>query len=361
MASIKFLQDIDIDGEMRTSEGSDYTAISTSGGDTIFSNTSSGANNIRIFNGGSERMRITSTGAVGIGTSTPSETFVVQPSQTSFGLSSLNSGQIALGNNASNTIAPTIGSRTTELNQPPLQIITGQPDNSTKPSIQFSVREDNNTDFTTLSSKVAYQFLRYLTPLMSIMRNGAVGIGTSTPSARLDIEGGAVRIGANAPTGGVASFLYLDAPASKDSVLNFHQAGSQVGKLGYDASLGGIAFVAGAGSFATADAVILDNGNMGIGTTTPSGRVNIQSAAASTYLLNLDYSDGTDGGGFYEASSTDLSLFLKNSSGTNTVTIATDGDSFLNGGNVGIGTSTPVGKLTVNTGTSTANLNISNQ
>src|SRR6056300_529335 len=139
MASIKFLQDIDIDGEMRTSEGSDYTAISTSGGDTIFSNTSSGANNIRIFNGGSERMRITSAGAVGIGTSSP------------------------------------------------------------------------------------------------------------------------------------------------------------------------------------------------------SGRVNIQSAAASTYLLNLDYSDGTDGGGFYEASSTDLSLFLKNSSGTNTVTIATDGDSFLNGGNVGIG------------------------
>jgi hypothetical protein len=604
-----------------------------------------------FYTNNSIKQTILSNGNIGIGTSTPSATFVVQPSQTSFGLSSLNSGQIALGNNASNTIAPTIGSRTTELNQPPLQIITGQPDNSTKPSIQFSVREDNNTDFTTLSSKVAYQFLRYLTPLMSIMRNGAVGIGTSTPSARLDIEGGAVRIGGNAPTGSVASFLYLDAPASKDSVLNFHQAGSQVGKLGYDASLGGIAFVAGAGSFATADAVILDNGNIGIGTTspseklevagnillttntgasrtlytggdtnlhiqtntgdvkilssnggnnlmtllnggniginesspdaklhivgsgntsgttallvenssgddllqitdggnaimnvnylqldefvggrylkiapaisgdthkiesnsgsdivvsssngntliiggdgqhtfpqytstnfdgtptsflgvdasgnvvkttsagvltptlqevtdagngttnsigigtstpsaklhvqrsddggigifrgtsnaqliigidssnlfydasngnanhvfksndiermritstgavgigtsTPSGRVNIQSAAASTYLLNLDYSDGTDGGGFYEASSTDLSLFLKNSSGTNTVTIATDGDSFLNGGNVGIGTSTPVGKLTVNTGTSTANLNISNQ
>lgn len=72
MASIKFLQDIDIDGEMRTSEGSDYTAISTSGGDTIFSNTSSGANNIRIFNGGSERMRIDSTGAVGINKTSPS-------------------------------------------------------------------------------------------------------------------------------------------------------------------------------------------------------------------------------------------------------------------------------------------------
>jgi hypothetical protein len=445
---------------------------------------------------------------------------------------------------------------------------------------------------------------------MIIKGDGNVGIGTTNPSAKLDIEGGTVRIGGNHPTSPFASQLYLDAPVSSDSVLNFHQAGSQVGKLGYDASLSGIAFVSGTGSFATADMVILDGGNVGIGTSTPSaklhifdsgtsytnltegitlsnnagstndrlpsitwdygtagtptfaaiettrassiggnlvfhtaqtngtltermritstgavgigttspsgqlhvnteaaestkvyidgeasqeksiqirhydasegsgvgrnlfylktpsagrldlggftdgstefqtmtflesgavgigttnpgaklhvqrsddggigifrgtsnaqliigidssnlfydasngnanhvfksndiermritstgavgigtstpsGRVNIQSAAASTYLLNLDYSDGTDGGGFYEASSTDLSLFLKNSSGTNTVTIATDGDSFLNGGNVGIGTSTPVGKLTVNTGTSTANLNISNQ
>jgi hypothetical protein len=105
--------------------------------------------------------------------------------------------------------------------------------------------------------------------------NGDIGIGTSTPSEKLDIEGGAVRIGGNAPTGSVASFLYLDAPASKDSVLNFHQAGSQVGKLGYDASLGGIAFVSGTGSFATADMVILDSGAVGIGTSSPSSKLSI--------------------------------------------------------------------------------------
>ena len=79
-------------------------------------------------------------------------------------------------------------------------------------------------------------------------------------------------------------------------------------------------------------------GNVGIGTTSPTGRLNISSSAASTYLLNLDYADGTDGGGFYEAASTGLNLFLKNSSGTNKVTIAPAGDSFFTGGRVGIGT-----------------------
>lgn len=62
---------LDVVGDVRASEGSDYTSLSTSGGDTIFSNVSSGSNNIRIFNGGSERMRITSSGSVGIGITNP--------------------------------------------------------------------------------------------------------------------------------------------------------------------------------------------------------------------------------------------------------------------------------------------------
>ena len=76
---------------------------------------------------------------------------------------------------------------------------------------------------------------------------------------------------------------------------------------------------------------------LGLGTTSPNGRLNIKSSASGQYLLNLDYADNTDGGGFYESSSTDLTLFLKDSSGNTDVQIASNGNSYFNGGNVGIG------------------------
>jgi hypothetical protein len=83
-------------------------------------------------------------------------------------------------------------------------------------------------------------------------------------------------------------------------------------------------------------------GSLGLGNTSPNGRLNIKSLASGQYLLNLDYADNTDGGGFYESNSTDLTLFLKDSSGNTDVQIASNGDSYFNGGNVGIGTDSPV-------------------
>jgi hypothetical protein len=192
-----------------------------------------------------------------------------------------------------------------------------------------------------------------------------VGIGTTSPNNELEILGSnSPRISLRTSNEAVSEALELGFQVGTGANASSNSVGlikSVITQATPSALIGDMEFQTNSGDAISTKMIIKGDGNVGIGTTTPSGRVNIQSAAASTYLLNLDYSDGTDGGGFYEASSTDLSLFLKNSSGTNTVTIATDGDSFLNGGNVGIGTSTPVGKLTVNTGTSTANLNISNQ
>ena len=89
---------------------------------------------------------------------------------------------------------------------------------------------------------------------------------------------------------------------------------------------------------------------MGIGTSSPTGKLNIVSGSSGSYLVNLDYNDGTDGGGFFQSGSVGLSLFLKNASATQTVQIATAGDSYFTGGDVGIGTSSPSSALHVKGG-----------
>ena len=94
----------------------------------------------------------------------------------------------------------------------------------------------------------------------------------------------------------------------------------------------------------------LTSTGLGIGTTSPTGKLNIVSGSSGSYLVNLDYNDGTDGGGFFQSGSVGLSLLLKNASATQTVQIATAGDSFFNGGDVGIGTSSPSSALHVKGG-----------
>jgi len=221
-------------------------------------------NELAIRTNNASVVRIDDSGNVGIGTTTPSAKLTVEETGTS-----------------QESVLRLIGTNTSDAASQVSEIVSYQKSGGAAQETSLDFRVRKNAD-------------AYASPTtVMTLTDGAVGIGTTTPSAKLDIEGGAVRIGGNAPTGSVASFLYLDAPASKDSVLNFHQAGSQVGKLGYDASLGGIAFVAGAGSFATADAVILDNGNFGIGTTSPQSPLHIYTGDGGTYSPNTNHDDLT--------------------------------------------------------------------
>ena len=105
---------------------------------------------------------------------------------------------------------------------------------------------------------------------LTILSSGNVGIGTTSPSYKLDVAGN-IRVDSTS-----VAQIFLDSAASNDAVLNFHENASQKGKIGYDTSLGGIALVAGSGAFSTADMVLLDGGNVGIGTTSPTTTLDVR-------------------------------------------------------------------------------------
>lgn len=91
-----------------------------------------------------------------------------------------------------------------------------------------------------------------------------------------------------------------------------------------------------------ANSAIFDNGtNVGIGGTSPSGRLDVQASGTSAFTYYFRNSAGGYGGGIYNTGSNNTQLYLATSSGTENVVISASGASYLLGGNFGIGTSNP--------------------
>jgi hypothetical protein len=89
------------------------------------------------------------------------------------------------------------------------------------------------------------------------------------------------------------------------------------------------------------------NDRVGIGTTSPNAKLSVKNSSTNTYVVRATASDGGDLGGIYEDGGTNAELYLKDSAGTSNVLINSSGSSYLNGGNIGIGTSSPSVPLTV--------------
>ena len=85
-------------------------------------------------------------------------------------------------------------------------------------------------------------------------------------------------------------------------------------------------------------------GNVGIGTTNPQGTLNIVNGSVGTYSLRLTAADGGDMGGFYQDSSNNTELYLKEGGGSGNVVLNSLGRSYIVGGNFGLGTDIPNSK-----------------
>lgn len=88
-------------------------------------------------------------------------------------------------------------------------------------------------------------------------------------------------------------------------------------------------------------------GNVGIATTTINARLDVQAIGVSTFTYYFRNGLGGYGGGIYNTGANNTSLYLANSSGTETVLIGSVGGSYFTGGNVGIGTNNPQNVLHV--------------
>ena len=267
-------------------------------------------NSMQFFTNNLERLRIDSSGNLGVGTSTPDAKLQV------FGTSAVPS----VSGTFQGSLFSIEGSSTVSLGM----------GTSGSPGFYSWIQPHD------AGGGVNYNLI--LNPL-----GGNVGLGTSSPTEKLTVESGA---------GFIATFKSLTATDFRP--IRFQNAaGSDVGYLGNNDSTDEFSLIAnnqplvfgsGAGGF---EKMRLDNsGRLGIGTTNPSrdGLNVFHTTTPYVHLTNTTTGDTSSDGGYLALAGTELRLGNQEASGD--LNMFVDNDSTVgiiikSGGNVGIGTSSP--------------------
>jgi hypothetical protein len=217
---------------------------------------------------------------------------------------------------------------------------------------------------------------------MRITTDGNIGIGTTNPGAKLEVNGGGANVIQRLFSGGAGNFAYLTLGRTAED-LEFGVAGADA-QFFSDASQGsGILkqvnssgnLMLGVGSGASS-MTLINGGNIGIGTTSPAARLHVvasvsqvgvfDSSDSQTYFAirnnNVDkvflgYADSagfmTDSGAGFKIRSND-GFYVGTNGDTSTTRLG-----ILPDGSVGIGTANPTQEFTVyGSGSNSTEINI---
>ena len=292
-----------------------------------------------------ERLRITATGNVGIGTTTPFAKFHVKNGNT---LSSALTNTSALIEGFSQSILQ-IASHSSGFSQ----IAFGDQDDGFDGGFIYS----NASRYLSIETANAER--------MRINSSGNVAIGTTIPSAKLHVQGSSGNSSlllirdTNSTLGTkLATFIQQDGTNNPNLDISSNSTGILV-NTGFSTGIpgsftlqsnGGNSYIAFNTSGANERMRIKNNGNVGIGTISPVSPLTVKSNSVSSGESGIVIQANGNTNSIIKLGerATDGARLEMLDAGVTKIALFTDGtDNYINAGNVGIGTTNPGGKLDI--------------
>ena len=287
-------------------------------------------------------------GKVGIGTTSPDEKLHVSEGKLLVDITNSVGSELTLKNNAVNQFSA-------DKNYHEINFITSNTSSDTAGGyirIKAGQEASGNNNSSYLSFWTAPN-AGAVSEKLRIDSSGNVGIGTTSPnqdgfgssatvlSIKAKTSGGSANtelIGLgnnNNDQVGMVGFMSQSATSPLATIRALRHTSDTSGKLTFDT--------------AGDERMRIDyDGNVGIGTDSPSARLHVKGSADGSYIMRAMSSAATDLGGFFQSTSGDGEIYLKTSAVATNVRISSNNVSYFNGGNVGIGTTSPDYKLQVN-------------